>query len=74
MTKLKIALAAAALCAGLGMTTASAMPVGQFGQIDLATDAQTARLVCNQWGRCWHQPNYARRGYVGSRGYRGWRW
>ena len=71
MTKLKVALAAAALCAGLGMTSVAALPVGQIGPVELATDAQTVRMVCNQFGRCWYQRSYARVYYGGRHGYRG---
>jgi len=66
MLKLKLTLAAAAVSAGLGMSGVSAMPVDNLGSA-LATDtqAQTVRMVCNAWGRCWWRPNY----YYGAYAY-----
>ncbi len=39
------ALAAGALAALLG-----------GGMVVASTDTASARIVCNQWGHCWHQP------------------
>src|SRR5262249_14476197 len=41
------ALAAGALAALIG-----------GGMVVASTDAASARIVCNQWGRCWHQPSF----------------
>jgi hypothetical protein len=66
MPKLKLTLAAIAVSAGLGMSGASAMPIGNLGSIaGVDTQAQTVRYVCNAWGRCWWRPNY----YYGAYGY-----
>jgi hypothetical protein len=73
MTKLKLLLATAALCGGLGMTTASAMPIANLPNV-LATDVESVRWVCGPY-RCWWRPGpYYRRPYWGYRrwGYRRW--
>jgi hypothetical protein len=42
------------------------MPVSKLGTVDVATQADQVRTVCNRWGRCWWVP--------GGYGYRyGWR-
>ena len=82
MGKLKLLLSAAALCAGLLVTSASAMPVAPLPN-DTAANFDQVRMVCNAWGRCWWRPNYyyggyggygygPRRFYGGGYGYRGW--
>lgn len=82
MSVLKLSLVVVALCAGIGMTTASAMPIGQIGHA-AATDVQDVRLVCNRWGHCWYTRGYYygyrpysgygyRRPYYGHRYYRRW--
>jgi hypothetical protein len=67
MTKLKLLLATAALCGGLGMTTASAMPVANLPNV-LATDVESVRWVCGPY-RCWWRP-----GWYGPRWGYGPRW
>ena len=59
MTKLKIALAAAALL-GLSSAATMAMPMSNLAATDAGVKADSVRLVCNAWGRCWHRPNYYR--------------
>jgi hypothetical protein len=48
------ALAASALAALIG-----------GGMLAASTTEASARTVCNQWGRCWHERGY---GYYGYRG------
>ena len=57
MTKLKIALAAAALL-GLSSAATMAMPMSNLGAVDVGVKADSVRWVCNAYGRCWHRPNY----------------
>jgi hypothetical protein len=74
MNTLKIAFAAAILTVG-AVASASAMPVGNIGSLDVGVvQAEQVRLVCNQWGQCLHvrrrAPVYGYYGY-GSYGYGG---
>jgi len=56
--KFRIGLAAASLLAALGATpAASAMPVAPAPRV--APHAEQVRMVCDAYGRCWRQPNYA---------------
>lgn len=75
MQKLKLALVAATLCAGLGIGAASAMPVTKLTTEATAPQVDQVRLVCNRWGHCWHVGGWG--GYYhgwGWRHHRGWRW
>jgi hypothetical protein len=74
MNIIKLTLAAATLTLGLA-ASASALPVGNLGTVNVGgTQADQVRLVCNQFGRCWHTGGYGYRyGYHGyRRGYRHW--
>ncbi len=65
------ALGAAALTTG----AASAMPIGLATTAGQASNIEQVRLVCNQWGRCWHVPGYygyGGYGYGPRWGYGGW--
>jgi hypothetical protein len=71
MTKLKLILATAMLCAGLGTVSVSAMPISDLSNV-VPANVERTRLVCNPY-RCWVRQDYY--GYYGYRyrGYRGWR-
>ena len=77
MSKLKLSLAAIAICTGLGMSGASALPLTDLSGVANATgptaQVDQVRLVCNRWGRCWRVGGW-NRGYRGGwhRGYRRW--
>jgi len=43
--------------AGFAATSASAMPIAPPAP---TTNVEQARWVCNEWGRCWGQPDYYR--------------
>ncbi len=63
-TSLQIALAATlslgALAAG-GATAAPVLGAGASGAIDFDGGVEQARVVCDQWGRCWRtRPRYYR--------------
>jgi hypothetical protein len=50
---------AAAALAALGMTSASAMPAAGLNRAtNEVANTEQVRLVCNEWGRCWHRPDY----------------
>ncbi len=66
MSKLKLILAAAALCGGLTATAATAMPIAP-APADTAAKIEQVRWVCNDYGRCWVAPNYY--GGYGAYGY-----
>ena len=74
MNLIKLTFAAATLVVGFA-ASASAMPVGKLSGADTGAKPEQVRLVCNQWGRCWHVRGYEggyRYGYGGGyRGYRG---
>jgi hypothetical protein len=70
MNALKLTVAAATLAVGF-IASASAMPVSKLGTVDVATQADEVRTVCNRWGRCWWVPGGY--GYRYGYGYRrGW--
>ena len=73
MPKFKLALAAIAVSAGLGMSGASAMPLVRLNATEAgAAQVDQVRLVCNRWGRCWHVGGW-RHAYGWHRGWhRGW--
>ena len=52
-----ILLSSAALAA-LATTSANAMPI--TSPVAPASNVERVRLVCNEWGRCWRQPDYYR--------------
>ena len=87
--KFKIGLVAASLFGALAASSAaSAMPIAPAPATPQVSDVEQVRMVCNQWGRCWWQPNYAygygpgyyappryyapRPRYYGYYGYRRW--
>jgi hypothetical protein len=83
MSKTKLIIAAAALCAAFVATGASAMPIAAIST-DAVSNVENVRWVCGPY-RCWWQPNYYYGGYnyygprrfYGGWGYhRGWgrRW
>jgi hypothetical protein len=58
--KLKIGLVAASLFGAImASPAASAMPIAPAPAAPQVSDVEQVRMVCNQWGRCWWQPNYA---------------
>jgi hypothetical protein len=75
MNIMKLTLAAATLTVGLA-ATASALPVGNIGTVDVGrVQVDQVRLVCNRWGRCWHTRGYGYGygyGHGYRRGYRHW--
>ena len=85
----KIGLVAASLFGAIAASSAvSAMPIAPAPATPQVSDVEQVRMVCNQWGRCWWQPNYAygygpgyyappryyapRPRYYGYYGYRRW--
>jgi hypothetical protein len=47
-------------------TCAGAMPIAP--PVAPTSGVEQVRLVCDEWGRCWRQPDYYRRyGYYGHR-------
>jgi hypothetical protein len=64
MSKTKLMIAAAALCGGLTVTAASAMPIATLPS-DTAANIEQVRWVCGPYGRCWWRPNYYYGGYYG---------
>jgi hypothetical protein len=70
MRKIILGLSACAAVTALATGTASAFPVAPIDQ--LTSPVEQARIVCNQWGRCWRTgPRYYRYGYYGPRRYWG---
>jgi len=69
MSSFKLLMGAAALCGGLIVTSASAMPIAP---LDTASNVDQVRMVCNAYGRCWWRPNYYYGGYVAPRFYGGY--
>jgi hypothetical protein len=69
--KLVSALVGLAALAGIALSTAaaSAMPVTIPGQASQASNVEQADFACNEWGRCWHRPDYGD-GY----NHGGWGW
>ncbi len=69
--KLKIGLVAASMFGALAASpAASAMPIAPTPATPQVSDVEQVRTVCNQWGRCWWQPNYGY-GYGYGPGYYG---
>jgi hypothetical protein len=69
--KLKIGLVAASLFGAImASPAASAMPIAPAPAAPQVSDVEQVRLVCDQWGRCWRQPNYGY-GYGYGGGYYG---
>jgi hypothetical protein len=64
MRKVTLLFAAAAICCGLTVTAASAMPIAPVPN-DPAAKIEQVRWVCSPYGRCWWRPNY----YRGYRAY-----
>ncbi|MGB8610108.1 MAG: hypothetical protein WCD60_00485 [Pseudolabrys sp.] len=60
MNKIKLLVAAAALCGGLTATAATAIPIAPMA--NSAANVEQVRWVCTGYGRCWWRPNY-HRGY-----------
>jgi hypothetical protein len=54
---LAVHFSAAALTA-LGATSASAMPIAPSAAP--TSNVEQVHWVCNEWGRCWRQPDYYR--------------
>ena len=54
-------LTSAAALGLLATTNASAMPIAPPAAS--MSGVEPARLVCNEWGRCWRQPDYYYRPY-----------
>jgi hypothetical protein len=52
-----ILLSSAALAA-LATTSANAIPI--TSPVAPTSNVERVRLVCNEWGRCWRQPDYYR--------------
>jgi hypothetical protein len=73
--KLVSALVGLAALGSIALTTAaaSAMPVTIPGQASQASNVEQADYVCNQWGHCWHRPDYSD-GYYHPHFYGGWGW
>lgn len=63
MRKTTLLFTAAAICSGLTVTAASAMPIAPV-PTDPAAKIEQVRWVCNPYGHCWWRPNYYR-GYYG---------
>ena len=59
MRKITILFAAAAICSGVTVTAASAMPIAPV-PTDPAAKIEQVRWVCGPYGRCWWRPNYYR--------------
>jgi hypothetical protein len=59
MRKITLLFAAAAICCGLTVTAASAMPIAPIAP-DPAAKIEQVRWVCGPYGRCWWRPNYYR--------------
>jgi len=73
MNVVRLTLAAATVTIGLTVS-ASAMPLPNLGTVDIGTQADQVRTVCNRWGRCWWVPGGYGYGYGWRGGYRrGWR-
>ena len=75
--KLVSALVGLAALGGVALSSAaaSAMPVAIPGQALQTSNVQQAAYVCNEWGRCWHQPTYGYGyGYYHPHYYGGWGW
>jgi len=76
--KLKFVVVGLAALGGVALASGSAlaMPNGipHAGAISkVESNVDQVRWVCNQWGRCWHRPNfYGAYGYYG--GPRPWGW
>jgi len=72
MTRMKVALGAAALCTAFIGTAATAMPVAPVAPTS-AANVEQVRWVCGPY-RCWWRPNYYYRGYYGYGYYPRHRW
>lgn len=68
MRKSLLALVSAVALGTFASTGANAMPIGSAAPA--ASGIYQVRLVCNEWGRCWHRPDYDRvyrpRAYFGD--------
>ncbi len=53
-----LVLMAAAPLSLLTITAANAMPISQ--NLPTVSDVNQVRWFCNEWGRCWHRPDYDR--------------
>src|SRR5258708_34336939 len=70
--KLIVVLFSAGTLAGFGATNASATPIAP--PLAPISGVEQVRLVCNDWGRCWRQPDYYRPyGYYRRYGDDDWR-
>lgn len=68
MRKSLLALVSAVALGTFAASGANAMPISSAAQV--ASGVEQVRLVCNEWGRCWHRPDYDRvyrpRAYFGD--------
>lgn len=68
MRKSVLALVSAVALGTFAASGANAMPIGSAAPT--ASGVEQVRLVCNEWGRCWHRPDYDRvyrpRAYFGD--------
>lgn len=68
MRKSVLALVSAVALGTFAASGANAMPIGST--VPTASGVAHVRLVCNEWGRCWHRPDYDRvyrpRAYFGD--------
>ena len=55
---MKLILAVLSAAAAFAATSASAMPIAPSAAP--TSNVDQVRLVCNEWGRCWQQPDYYR--------------
>jgi hypothetical protein len=58
MEKPLIGVLSAAALASFAATSANAMPI--TSPVAPTSNVERVRLVCNEWGRCWRQPDYYR--------------
>src|SRR5258708_24435347 len=73
MGKPIVVLFSAAALAGFAATNASATPIAP--PVAPMSGVEQVRLICNEWGRCWRQPDYYRPyGYYRHYGDDDWRY
>src|SRR5258707_11829452 len=73
MGKPIVVLCSVAAFAGFAATNASATPIAP--PVAPMSGVEQVRLICNEWGRCWRQPDYYRPyGYYRRYGDDDWRY
>ncbi len=73
MGKPIVVLCSVAALAGFAATNASATPIAP--PVAPMSGVEQVRLICNEWGRCWRQPDYYRPyGYYRHYGDDDWRY